>query len=216
MNNELLNYSPPKYLALGDSLAVGIGAFWGNSYTRLYYNWLINKVRSAHLDYSNLGVIMWTSKDLLNAVTNNNNFRREIINSTIITIDIGGNDILRHRYSPDNLYQALENYKHNLYTTLYEIRCLNKHAQIYLMDIYNPYPLGHETHEISESWVTHFNSIIWSTMSIEEFKIAGIASVYSAFKGKEYDYTLIKYNNIHPNTLGYRIISECFKSVTTL
>jgi lysophospholipase L1-like esterase len=214
--NEYRNYSSSKYLALGDSLAVGMGAFWGCGYTRLYYNWLINSVCFRYLSYCNLSVIGWTSKDLLNAVTNNNYYRNVIMNSTIITIDIGGNDILNHRNSSDKLFEALECFKDNLYTTLKEIRCLNNHAQIYLMDIYNPYPVKHEMHEIAESWVTAFNSVIWSTLENQNFRILGIANVYAAFKGNEYSYTLIKYNNVHPNTLGHRIINDCYKSITTI
>jgi lysophospholipase L1-like esterase len=214
--NEYRNYTLPKYLALGDSLAVGIGAFWGLGYTRLYYNWLIDSIKYGYLGYCNLGVVKWTSNDLLNAVTNNRNYRSVISSSSIITMDIGGNDILCHKYSPDKLYQALDCYKHNLFTILQEIRCLNNHAQIYLMDIYNPYPLEHEMHKVAELWVTAFNSVIWSTLGKPEYCVSGIANVYAAFKGNEYNYTLIKYNNVHPNTLGYKIINDCYKSITII
>ena len=73
---------------------------------------------------------------------------------------------------------------------LKEIYCLNDHAQIYIMDIYNPYPIGHEMHEITE--------------------------VYAAYKENECRYTLIDYNNVHPNTLGYKIINDCYKSITII
>ncbi|MDF2890541.1 MAG: lipolytic protein g-d-s-l family [Clostridia bacterium] len=214
--NEYQNYSSPKYLALGDSLAVGIGAFWGCGYTRQYYKWLINTFSQRYFSYQNLGVIGWTSEALLNAVTLNTNYRRAISNAAIITIDIGGNDILKHKYSTDELYQALACFEHNLYTALYEIRCLNRHAQIYLMDIYNPYPAGHEIYEISEAWVKGFNSVIWSTLMHSEFKVTGIAGAYTAFKGNEYNYTFIKNNNVHPNTLGHKIICDCYKSTTVI
>lgn len=85
--NEYKNTSS-KYLALDDSLAVEIGAFWGCGHTRLYYNWLINSVNYRCLCYCNLGVIGCTSKDLLNAITFNSNYRNAIISSSIITIDI--------------------------------------------------------------------------------------------------------------------------------
>lgn len=214
--NEYKNYSSSKYLALGDSLAVGIGAFFGSGHTRLYYNWLINSVNYRSLCYCNLGVIGWTSKDLLNAITFNSNYRNAIASSSIITIDIGGNDILHHKHCPDKLYQAIDCFSHNLFTMLNEIYCLNQNAQIYIMDIYNPYPIGHEMHKIGEAWVTEFNTVIWSTLRCREFKISGIAKVYTAYKGNESSYTLINYNNIHPNTLGYKIINDCYKSITII
>jgi lysophospholipase L1-like esterase len=213
--NEYKNTSP-KYLALGDSLAVGIGAFWGYGYTRLYYSWLINSVKYKHLSYCNLGVIGYTSKDLLHAVTFNSNYRNAIKSASIITVDIGGNDILKHKYSPHQLSQALDCYSYNLFTVLNEIYSLNKNAQIYIMDIYNPYPIGHEMHQIAESWVTEFNTVIWSTLRCREFHISGIAKVYAAYKGNESSYTLINRNNVHPNTLGYKIINDCYKSITTI
>jgi lysophospholipase L1-like esterase len=214
--NEYKSYSSSKYLALGDSLAVGIGAFWGCGHTRLYYNWLIKSLNDRYLSYCNLGVIGWTSTDLLHAVTLNSNYRNAIISSSIITIDIGGNDILRHKYSPDKLYESLVCFRYNLYTMLNEIYCLNNHAQIYIMDIYNPYPIEHEMHEIAEAWVTEFNTVIWSTLRSHEFKISGVASVYAAFKGNESSYTLIRFNNVHPNTLGHKIINDCYKSITII
>jgi lysophospholipase L1-like esterase len=205
-----------KYLALGDSLAVGIGAFWGCGHTRLYYNWLINSVNYRRLCYCNLGIIGCSSKDLLNAVTSNNNYRNAIINASIITIDIGGNDILQHKYCPQELYQVLDCFRYNLFTTLNEIACLNKTAQIYIMDIYNPYPRQHEMHKIAEAWITEFNTVIWSTLRCPDFKVSGIAKVYAAYKGNECCYTLINYNNVHPNTLGYKIINDCYKSITII
>lgn len=214
--NDYRNYSSSKYLALGDSLAVGIGAFWGCGYTRLYYNWLINSMNYRDLCYCNLGVVKWTSKDLLNAVTLNNNYRNAITSSSIITIDIGGNDILQHKYSSNELYQTLDHFRYNLFTMLNEIYCLNKHAQIYIMDIYNPYPKEHEMHKIAEAWVTEFNTVIWSTLRCHEFNVTGIADVYTAFKGNESNYTLINYNNVHPNTLGYKIINDCYKSIAII
>ncbi|OGO77902.1 MAG: hypothetical protein A2Y23_04070 [Clostridiales bacterium GWB2_37_7] len=214
--NEYQNYTTPKYLALGDSLAVGIGSFWGRGYTRLYYNWLINYTNYRCLCYCNLSAIGWTSKDLLNAVTFNQIYRNAIISSSIITIDIGGNDILKHKYSSNELYQALNCFKNNLFSLLQEIQCLNKHAQLYLMDIYNPYPIEHEMYEVAEAWVTRFNSVIWSTLGDQGSKVSGIANVYSAFKGNESSYTLIRYNNVHPNTLGHKIINDCYKAITII
>ena len=214
--NEYKSTSSSKYLALGDSLAVGIGAFWGRGHARLYYNWLINSVNYRCLSYYNLGVIGWTSEDLLRAVTLNSIYRNAIISSSIITIDIGGNDILRHKYSPDKLYEALVCFRYNLFTMLKEVYCLNNNAQIYIMDIYNPYSKEHEMHEIAEAWVTEFNTVIWSTLRSQEFKVSGIASVYAAYKGNENRYTLMNHNNVHPNTLGYKIINDCYKSITTI
>lgn len=209
-------YNAPKYVALGDSLTVGLGALWGCGYTRLYYKWLASCMKYRALRYCNLGVNGWTSDNLLYAIKHNCNYRSAIMSAAIITLDIGGNDILRHKYSPAQLQHAAKCFQYNLYSILHEIRCLNSCAPIYLMDIYNPYPQCHPLHEIAEAWVTQFNSIIWNTLVISDFQIAGIASAYKAFKGNEHRYTFIQYDNVHPNTLGYRAMYESFRAVTSV
>jgi lysophospholipase L1-like esterase len=176
----------------------------------------MDSLKDRYLCYCNLGVIGWTSEDLLHAVTSNCNYRNAIISSSIITIDIGGNDILRHKYSPDKLYEALACFRYNLFTILNEIYCLNNNTQIYIMDLYNPYCIEHEMHETAEAWITEFNAVIWSTLRSREFNISGIANVYSAYKSNENRYTLMNYNNVHPNTLGYKIINDCYKSITII
>ncbi|MFZ5351636.1 MAG: GDSL-type esterase/lipase family protein [Bacillota bacterium] len=210
---SLNNGSCPKYVALGDSLCVGLNAFWGCGYTNLYYRWLVNCKGLRGLNSCNLGVMGWTSSDLLNAVKYSCKYRNAIKEAAIITIDIGGNDIIQSKYTPEKLSDALNCYRENLNSALFEIRCINKCAPLYIMDIYNPYPKCHPMHELAEQWICKFNSVIWNTPVIPEYKISGIASVYSAFKGNELEYTCIRYNNIHPNTLGHRVIFDCFSSV---
>lgn len=204
-----------KYLALGDSLAVGISAFWGRGYTRLYYEWLQNSIGSHDLYYSNLGVIGLTSEKMLFRLRNDYCYRTAIKEASIITIDIGGNDILGCKRSPEKLWAALRHFKSNIFSILQELRILNSHAKVYLMDLYNPYPNGHEMHDIAETWVTQFNSIIRNAELTSQYRISGVANVYAAFKGNEAAYTLIEHGNVHPNTLGHKVICDCYQLVTT-
>ena len=206
----------PKYVALGDSLAVGFGAFWGCSYAKLYYRWLLECGKFGNLCYCNLGVLGWTSAELRSAIQCNYRYRKAIEEACIITLDIGGNDILRHKYCPDQLQGALACFKENLHAILHEIRCLNNQAQIYVMDLYNPYPCGHPMHKVAEAWVTAFNDVIWSTLMVPQYRLSGIANVYASFKGNELTYTLSGYDNVHPSTAGYRAIFDCFKGICRL
>lgn len=212
-NNECKVPCLTKYTALGDSLAVGLGAFWGCGYSRLYYKWLCSCKNLRNLCYCNLAVLGWTSGDLLQALRCNCCYRNAVRESCIITLDIGGNDMLRHKYCPERLQEALSCFKKNLCAILAEIRCLNPKATVYVMDIYNPYPCNHPMYATAEPWITAFNEIIWSLAGVQEYRIAGVAPVYSAFRGNELQYTLIARNNVHPSTLGHRAICDCFKTI---
>lgn len=207
----LTSHTKSSYLALGDSLAVGIAATYKKGYTCLYYKWLLACTHLKNIAYCNLGVIGWTSYDLLNAVLYKNNFRKSICNACIITLDIGGNDILKNKNCLDNYHKMLCDYKNNLYRILKEIQCLNTKAPIYLINIYNPYPYHHELYDLAEKWICSMNSIIWDIYNVRDFNVIGVADIYSAFKGNEEKYTLIKYDNVHPNTLGHGVIFNCLK-----
>lgn len=65
--------------------------------------------------------------------------------AAIITVNIGGNDIKKFQYSEEQLYSNLIAFESNIKAIIDNIRSINKHAPLYMMDIYNPYPEGYET-----------------------------------------------------------------------
>lgn len=200
-------------MALGDSLAVGIPLLGGN-YACNYYKWLLSSRFGNNLKYINLGVAGWTSGDLLCALEVNPRYQCCIKKASIITLDIGGNDILKSKNNICNMPNVLIIYESNLRAILHKIRSLNNIAELYMMDIYNPYPEGHGLHGLAEEWIVKLNRIIYSVCADEFYNIGGVAPVYNAFRGKACEYTLISYGNIHPNSAGYKVISGCFELTT--
>jgi len=90
-----------NYTAFGDSLAYGSGATNNQGYVDQYKTWLETDNQAAVTMY-NLGVPGWKSADLLAALKTNSTFRLAAAGSDVITIDIGGNDLLQAVY----LYKA--------------------------------------------------------------------------------------------------------------
>lgn len=81
-----------RYVALGDSITAG-----NDSYVNMVSKNLEKKYGNCTTD--NLAVSGWTSKDLLDALTNpsNSNYKRmrsAVSKADIITLDIGSNDVL--------------------------------------------------------------------------------------------------------------------------
>lgn len=86
---------PEHYTALGDSIAYGYGVDRENSYPELFYNYLKTDRGYSSLEYTNLAENGDDSTDLLNKLKTDDNVIKSVKNSDIITICIGGNNILQ-------------------------------------------------------------------------------------------------------------------------
>src|SRR5215203_4023243 len=87
------------YVALGDSLATGFGAFKG--YVPRYEAHVETDTGVA-VTRTNLGQNGWTSSQLLSALCNDPTFRRATREAEIVTWNIGGNDLRAARKSYKN------------------------------------------------------------------------------------------------------------------
>mgnify|MGYP000633644566 FL=1 len=87
--------SPEHYTALGDSIATGYGVAKEDSYTELFYNYLKTDRGFSSLEYANLAVNGDDSTGLLNKLKTDERLIKSVKESDIITISIGGNNILQ-------------------------------------------------------------------------------------------------------------------------
>jgi lysophospholipase L1-like esterase len=87
-----------NYVALGDSLAAGVGARRG--YVDLYADHL-REDTSARVELINLGVSGQTSPQLLRAIRNDPSTRRALRGADVVTYNIGINDLGQARGSYD-------------------------------------------------------------------------------------------------------------------
>lgn len=195
-----------RYLALGDSLTVGIGALFGSGFVPLYRKRLEYHLGNMVL-VSNRGVNGLTSQGLLSMVKYNEHVRYLIKEADVITISIGGNDLIRAaRYAKGNLLspvliETLESCEKYVSEIISEIRQLKKKSHPYfirLIGLYNPMPRS----EAAYQFVKQYNEFLLGFTS----KNIAAAPLLHAFQGRERELLFI--DQVHPSSKGYRVIDD--------
>jgi lysophospholipase L1-like esterase len=226
------------YTALGDSLAFGLFAPIGDSYV-LTYGRHVQADTGVIAAPVNTGIPGWTSTDLLDAISGNFFLRLSVTTSSVITLDIGGNDLLGARGSYQNgtcggqdnqdcLRATVATFKANWNAILDEILSLRSTSStvIRTMDIYNPYvdeDRGRDTWpndqgnnlQVTKFYLDDINNHIAMTSAARNIPVA---MVYRAFNGpngdrdaRELDY--IAFDGLHPNGAGHGRIAELFRNL---
>ena len=158
-------------VALGNSITTGYGLERNllrvskNAYPQLLGDEMGYRV-------NNLAVSGWTSQDLLDTLQNKNRYRIAIKHADLITLNIGGNDVLGYLMEVDfedpdlDPYDILEEvierliaYYYNLGFILQEIREINPEAPILYYGFYNPIDAAHPF-SIAFGY-DNFNELIW-------------------------------------------------------
>jgi lysophospholipase L1-like esterase len=219
------------YVALGDSLATGFGAFTG--YVPRYEAHLETDTGVA-VTRTNLGQNGWTSSQLLSALRNDLKFRRATRGAEVVTWDIGGNDLRAARNSYKNetcggadnqncLRAAVAKLETNWDAITAEVLTVRSTSNtiVRTMDVYNPYV---STDKASDTWqndgglndfqvfkryVDEVNHHIAATSTTEGVPYA---KVYLAFNGTNGDEDprskgYLSFDGLHPNDTGHRIIA---------
>src|SRR5919106_4031196 len=138
------------YVALGDSLATGYGAFIKGYVPR--YEAYVETDTGTAVTRTNLGQNKWTSSQLLSALRSDPTFRRATREAEIVTWNIGGNDLRAARNSykkgtcggPKNqacLRASVAKLEANWDAITAEVLELRspRNTIVRTMDIYNPY-----------------------------------------------------------------------------
>lgn len=127
-----------------------------------------------------------------------------------ITIDIGGNDLLRVENSTEaQRAAALAKTRSNIAATLDALReATEGSADIAIMSYYNPYGGDPAVANSEAAWVMQLNSAI-STEATR--RGVTVADAYTPFTGgRTYAYTNILTNDIHANREGHAVIAQQF------
>ncbi len=221
----------PAYVALGDSLAYGVGATdpAAQGYVPLTAAALRESDRYGDrgLDVVNLSAPGATSTDLV-AAGGQLERALQVIGDrrgangpgvAIISLDIGGNDLLAlaSRDSPcfsdaagdacrQQLGQMLSNLQKDLSRTLRELRQAAPEAAVYVLDLYNPYSgTGDPREVIADIGVQQVNGVIAAAAADPQLNVR-TARVYELFQGHGRQW--IAADGIHPNDSGHAVIAE--------
>jgi len=193
-----------RYMALGDSLVAGYGAVpatQGYVYL-LYKEGTFDKVTNTLL--SNAGVPGVTSRQVLEHQVPQ---AIESFRPTVITLTVGGNDLLRILKGA-NAGQVLSEFQTNFTLILQNLRAALPDARIVVSNLYTiPQIPG------ADQVVPVFNQIVAGVASA--FNVP-VADVYSAFQGR-HGLLLIERpgaapDEVHPTNAGYRVIAQAFEA----
>ncbi|UQZ34341.1 lysophospholipase [Paenibacillus sp. PK3_47] len=202
------------YTAVGDSLTTGFGTLPGSGFVPVYRRMAETRLRTS-IRPVNLGVNGLTTDGLERRLKEDYNYRLAVRDADIITLSIGGNDLIRAAKAAGGrpgdlsprLQKALRNCKQNfsdIMGTFMQLKAgMPKPYIIRIVGLYNPYPQIDE----ASDWVRQFNRYAAGYSS----RICGFASVYNEFAGNERGLLFI--DGIHPNGRGYRVIADKLDSL---
>jgi lysophospholipase L1-like esterase len=226
------------YTALGDSIGFGLFAPIGDGYVPTYERF-IEADSGSGVTAVNLSVPGWTSTDLLREVRGNLLFRLSVATSTIVTVNIGGNDLLGGRGSykdrtcggadnQDCLRAGIGVFTANFNAILAEVRSLrgSRNTIIRTMDVYNPYVNEDRAQDtwpddqgndfqVLKPYIEAINGQIVSTAASRNIPCA---RAYLAFNGPNGDIDpsdrgLIAFDGLHPSGSGHRLIADLLRGL---
>lgn len=210
---KVQNLTPYHYVAIGDSLTVGLGSdlfspgFVGryaeDASHALHRQILIDK-------FARSGA---TSGEILQAL-----YVPMICDalgtSDIITLTAGGNDLIDaaeiylKEQNEKKLFLALETAINNIKEMIERIHNLHDPLQhqyiMRILNLYNPFPNIPQ----ADPWIQRFNAHLAEYTRFPHIKIADI---YSAFHGREQE--LLSPHGIHPNTHGYEVMANALNQI---
>ncbi len=218
-----LNNRPLEYVAFGDSLAHGY-PYHNENKAYSYTDFILKQLNNVEelknkVSYTNYGISGFTSSDLLTQISNNDVLRK-VSKADIITINIGGNDMLRalNKYSLDDyesILGTIDKYADNLVEIFTELRDKNPNAHIYMANLFIPSTKNDNSinQDKARYIVSYINRIITNTSKPYNIKVVQVESI---FKGHEFGTPdSWFFDPLHPNQRGYSEMAKPFFTVIT-
>jgi lysophospholipase L1-like esterase len=203
-----LNKPELKHLALGDSIIRGIGAGENESFVDRF-SAMLEQQTNKPVVLQNEGVAGMTSSEL-NALLQTGKLDESIQKADIITINIGGNDII-HSVRNKNYLQAIQSFDalqaafvDNLAQITTKVNELNPKAIVVLLELYNPLEPGSELYSLADQLLPKWNVKLYEAAS--RFSSSIVIETTKVINGKHLQY--LSEDGVHPNALGYDAISK--------
>lgn len=223
------------YVALGDSLTEGIGDEMNQGgFVPLISSTLQETFSLNSIEVENYGVAGNRSDQILKRLQEEEDVRKNISASDIITLTVGGNDLMKvikkniFGLSVDSFSKPLKKYQDNLSEILTEIQMLNPDAPIYVVGIYNPFyvnfPEITDMQIVVENWNEGTEDIVNEVdnsyfVPVDEVISSGLGQSTSTTSSESSedntnDLNIVKNNvlyekdSFHPNNLGYQLMAK--------
>ncbi|MDB5082910.1 MAG: hypothetical protein JWP00_4834 [Chloroflexi bacterium] len=207
-----------QYIALGDSVAYGIGSPdpIQQGYAGLFYASYLKRVQPNLLKYRNLAVPGETTTSFL-AVSNGKSqlqrFKDEVaaaakagLRISPVTLTIGGNDILAvQSKSEAEREAALALFDKNFSRILDEIKAQIGQADLLVTTYYNPLAYNTGGNDVESDWFRRFDGVIRQRAQERGVKIADFTAPVA---GNERSLTWITSNDVHPTPAGHIVLAQ--------
>ncbi|MRX74042.1 hypothetical protein GJU40_18120 [Bacillus lacus] len=204
---ESLERETLYHIGLGDSVARGYGSqrkgFVGIA------NQLLEQKLNKPFHLENFGKDSITSDKLLSMMTEDH-MQVSIGQADIVTINIGGNDILKIAMGKGPMevitaFRAIKNsYHENITEIVRQVRELNSECIIVLNELYNPVPVTEPHYSASVKLVDIWNAVLYK-LAAKDPKIIIIPSARLLLAS---DRDTWAYDEIHPNDNGNEKMAE--------
>ena len=194
-------------LALGDSLTRGTGDETGKGYIGLVTDQLRKELDPREVKVYNLGINGQDSSQLLQQL-GQKNVIRQVKETNIILITIGGNDLFQggdilNDFSLEKIQQLQQQYLSNLEQIFTTLREHNAEATIFILGLYNPF-IELEYNDITNNIVRGWN---YATETVTgKFEKIVFVPTFDLFQLSVNDY--LYSDQFHPNQAGYELISN--------
>ncbi|MBM7645082.1 lysophospholipase L1-like esterase [Scopulibacillus daqui] len=201
------NSRVPHYVALGDSLTVGVGAGIFNPGFVNIYRTMAESALSKPVLFKIYAKTGATSKQILNSLSFPE-IASHIRHSEIITLTAGGNDLIQAgkdflaNRNENRLEESLRHASANISEiihTINQIHIANDPFILRIFNVYNPFP----NIKFIDHWLQAFNAHL---QNFSKYPHVKIADIYTAFSGRQK--FLLSLDHIHPNILGYQVMAE--------
>lgn len=208
---------PVKLVAMGDSLTEGVGDEDKNGgYVGIIPDELEEESNVPSVKTSNYGVSGNKITQLEKRLKTNKTFQQDVKNANVITITIGGNDVIAILQSRlldvdvADFTKANKNFQQELENLLTDIRSYNKNAAVFLMGIYNPYTTYFSDIKEFDEVIANWNKASEKTVqNYDNVYFVPIAKVLENRdkSNKDKPNPLLSDDYFHPNHQGYEKIS---------
>ncbi len=213
-----------EYIALGDSVAYGVGAPnpTEGGYAGLFYANYLKRIQPDLLTYRNLAVPGETSATFLNPTKGKSQMQRALDELgaaqeagrrvSPLSLTIGGNDMLNLRGKPNaDRETGLARFEANLNRILDELKAKVANTDLLLTTYYNPYAYQTGGEDAESAWVQRFNDTIRKVGLAHR---ARIADFFGPLVGHERDDTWIGVGDVHPKPAGHAIMAQALWKAT--